>query len=73
METFTIDLSEFMSEEELEAFEKEQELFCDCGYLDEHPNENPIYVEKGHEVEGVGVCQKHGWICPNCNKFVQIG
>lgn len=73
METITIDLEDYLTEKEIELFEEEQKLFCDCDYLTEHPEEHAEYVEAGHEVEGVGICNKHGWICPGCGKFVQIG
>lgn len=48
-----------------EEFEEYGKLFCDCGYLKEHEDEESIYVEN---YEGV----IHGTICPNCKKFIQI-
>ena len=59
--TTTLDIG--ITEEELEEYEK---LFCECGYLDKHPNVHATYME-----DHLGV--DHGWICPNCKKFVQIG
>lgn len=61
IDTTTVDLD--ITEEDMVAYEK---LFCDCGYLDTHPQMNAIYVENHMGVN-------HGWICPKCKKFVQIG
>lgn len=47
-------------------FNEYLKLFCDCGYIEDNPHISPEYVE-GH----MGV--DHGWICPKCKKFVQIG
>lgn len=46
--------------------EKEQALYCSCDYLEKHPEKRSEYV-KNH----LGV--NHGWICPSCKKFTQIG
>ena len=73
METITLNLEDYLSEEEIKLFEEEQKLFCECDYLTNHPEESAKYVEAGYEVEGVGVCHNHGWICPGCGKFVQLG
>lgn len=51
------------SKEELEAF---YDLFCECDYLDNNPKVQPKFVTN---YKGVS----HGWICPKCRKFVQIG
>lgn len=52
-----------ITEKEWEEYGK---LFCDCNYLETHPNVNAEYVE---HYKGVS----HGWICPKCKKFTQIG
>ena len=52
-----------ITKEELEEYEA---LFCECHYLEQHPNSNAEYVEKYNGVN-------HGWICPKCKKFTQIG
>ena len=52
-----------ITEKELKEYDK---LFCKCTYLKENPNSNPKYVEN---YKGVS----HGWICPKCKNFVQIG
>ena len=58
------------TEIDLDVTEKEMEeynnLFCKCDYLEKHPNINAEYVE---HYKGVN----HGWICPKCKHFVQIG
>ena len=54
-----------LSSEMEELLEEEEDLWCDCGGA-EDPNIEPEYVE-----DYMGV--SHGWICPNCGKFVQIG
>lgn len=59
----TIEFDVDISQKELDEYGK---LFCDCKYLKEHPNKQPEYVE---HYKGVS----HGWICPKCEKFVQIG
>ena len=46
--------------------EEYNNLFCKCDYFEKHPNINPEYVE---HYKGVN----HGWICPKCKHFVQIG
>lgn len=61
IETTELDMD--ITQEELDEYSK---LFCKCDYLEKHPNENPIYVENYNSVS-------HGWICPHCKKFVQIG
>ena len=53
----------YFTKEELEEYEA---LFCECHYLEQHPNSNAEYVEKYNGVN-------HGWICPKCKKFTQIG
>ena len=50
-----------LSKEDYEAAQKEAELYCDCG-----STADSIYVE-----DYMGV--NHGWICPDCGKFRQIG
>ena len=45
-----------------EEQEEEQKLWCQCGY----EGEDTTYVENY-----LGV--RHGWICPKCKKYVQIG
>ena len=59
-----------VSELDLDATEKEIEeydkLFCKCDYLKKHPDEKPKYVENHKGIN-------HGWICPKCNLFIQIG
>ena len=49
-----------------EEFEEYQDLYCECDYLEKHPKLHPEYVENYNGVS-------HGWICPKCKKFVQIG
>lgn len=55
---------------ELDATEEEireyNDLFCKCNYLENHPNINAEYVE---HYKGVN----HGWLCPCCKLFIQIG
>lgn len=46
--------------------QKENALYCSCNYLENNPGINSIYVENH-----LGV--NHGWICPSCKKFTQIG
>jgi len=52
-----------MDKEEVKEF---CNLFCDCKYLENNPDSDAIYVENYNGVS-------HGWICPKCKKFVQIG
>ena len=52
-----------ITEKELDEYDK---LFCKCDYLKNNPEELPEYVEN---YKGV----KHGWICPECKLFTQIG
>lgn len=59
----TTELDLDITQEELEEYGK---LFCSCNYLKKHPNIYPEYVEHYKNVS-------HGWICPKCKKFVQIG
>ena len=59
----TTELEIDITQEELDEYSK---LFCNCNYLQEHPNKQAEYVE---HYKGVS----HGWICPKCKKFVQIG
>lgn len=61
IETTEIDLD--TTKEEMEQFGN---LFCKCGYLEKHPDLHPEYVENYNNVS-------HGWICPSCKKYVQIG
>lgn len=55
---------------EMDVTEKEMEeydnLVCKCDYLEKHPKSNPEYVKNYNGVS-------HGWICPKCKKFIQIG
>lgn len=51
------------TQEKLNAY---RELFCECDYLEKHPNVCTIYVKN---YKGVN----HGYICPKCKKFTQIG
>lgn len=46
-----------------ERAKEEEKLWCRCGYETDGDAE---YVE-----DYLGV--DHGWICPKCQKFVQIG
>ena len=59
----TTELDMDVTQEEIDAY---NELFCECDYLEKHPNLNARYVEN---YKGVS----HGWICPKCKKFTQIG
>lgn len=52
-----------VTEEDLKAYE---EKWCECNYLDTHPNAQAKYVENY-------LGERHGWICPSCKKFTQIG
>lgn len=52
-----------ITEEELNKYE---DLICKCNYLETHSNAQPKYVKNY-----LGV--SHGWICPHCKKYVQIG
>ena len=59
-----------MSEEDLE---KEMKIYCDCGYLEEkNPVLQPKYVTR-KKIKDVGWVNHHGWICPKCGKYVQVG
>ncbi len=49
-----------------EELKEYNNLFCECDYLEKHPKLNPEYVKNYNGVS-------HGWICPKCKKFVQIG
>lgn len=51
-----------LTEDQKKEMEEYRKLFCSC----DNQSEIPQYVE-GH----MGV--HHGWICTNCNHFVQIG
>ena len=66
----TFDLEKLgISKEEWEA---EMAVYCDCGYLEENKcKEEPAIFKPDGQVH-LGV-KKHGWLCPRCNKFVQIG
>lgn len=59
----TTELNMDITQEELDEYSK---LFCKCDYLEKHPNINAEYVEHYKDVS-------HGWICPKCKHFVQIG
>lgn len=59
--TTTIDMN--ITEKELEEY---QNIWCDCDYLEKHPEKNAEYIENY-------LGTSHGWICPNCKKYVQIG
>ena len=52
-----------ITEEELKEYNN---IFCECDYLEKHSKLNPKYVKNYNGVS-------HGWICPKCKKFVQIG
>lgn len=54
------------TEEEKEKLAEYQKLFCDCE-IDHTEEENAPRYEEGH----LGV--DHGWVCEECDKFVQIG
>lgn len=51
-----------LTEEQKKEMEEFRKLFCSC----DNQSKNAQYVE-GH----MGV--NHGWICTNCDHFVQIG
>ena len=51
------------TQEEMRAYE---DLFCKCNFLENNPKKTPKYVENYNGVS-------HGWICPKCKKFTQIG
>ena len=55
-----------------EELERELAVYCDCEYLEseEGKKDSAIYKPDGKIHLGV---KKHGWLCPKCNKFVQIG
>lgn len=57
------DINTSFTEQELDEY---KELFCKCDYLEKHPKLNPEYVENYNGIS-------HGWICPKCKKFIQIG
>lgn len=59
----TTELDMEITQEEIDAYSK---LFCECDYLEKHPNSSTIYVKN---YKGVN----HGYICPKCKKFSQIG
>lgn len=61
IETTEIDMD--VTQEEMDEYNN---LFCECDYLKKHPKINAKYVENYNGVS-------HGWICPKCKKFVQIG
>ena len=52
-----------VTEEDLKAY---NEKWCECDYLATHPNAQTKYVENY-------LGERHGWICPSCKKFTQIG
>ena len=53
--------------------EKEMKIYCDCGYLEEKdPVLQPKYVTK-KKIKDVGWVHHHGWVCPKCGKYVQVG
>ena len=63
-EVITVNLKDLgITKKDLEEYKK---LFCKCNYLKENPNIPVEYVENY-----LGV--NHGYICPKCKKFVQIG
>ena len=55
-----------------EEYERELEIFCDCDYLENHPKESPKYVESA-KIPKIGKVNHHGWICPGCKKYTQVG
>lgn len=65
----TVELDIDMSNEELQ---RELMIYCTCGYLDENPDDTAVYTE-GAVIEGVGPVNHHGWLCPKCGKYVQVG
>ena len=71
----TLNLKELFPDEKernkiLKAVEEEKKIFCECDYLENNPHASANYKPDG--VSHLGVT-KHGWLCPKCNKFVQIG
>lgn len=61
IETTSIKIN--LTKKELKEYQK---LYCECNYLEKHQEELPEYVENYNGVS-------HGWICPKCKKFIQIG
>lgn len=61
IETTELDMD--ITQEEMDAY---NDLFCECDYLEKHPNVCTKYV-----TNYMGV--SHGYICPKCKKFNQIG
>lgn len=59
----TTELDMNITEKEMNEY---SQLWCDCNYLKSNPDKQPKYVEN---YKGVS----HGWICPKCKKFIQIG
>lgn len=57
-----------------EEWKKDHQLFCSCGYLEEeNPQDVPEYTESAYIKEINEYVNKHGWLCPRCQKYVQIG
>lgn len=66
-----VELDIDVTEEELE---KERKIWCNCGYLEEeNPKDDPEYTDGAYIKEIDTHVNKHGWLCPRCKKYVQIG
>ena len=66
VKSFTISLDELgISQERLE---EELKIYCDC---DEEQGD--LTYTNGTTIEGVGFVGHHGWLCPKCHKYVQVG
>ena len=49
-----------------DAIKDPDDIWCECG---KYAGED-LYKDDGEVYLGV---EKHGWICPNCSKYTQIG
>ncbi len=55
-----------MTDREWEVWEK---LWCTC---DDKEEDAPFYVDSW-DVPDVGFIDHHGWVCPRCKRYVQLG
>lgn len=70
--TFNLEELGISTEEWNAMVEAEEAVYCDCGYLEENKGKEEPAIFKPDGQIHLGV-RKHGWLCPRCNKFVQIG
>ena len=66
VKSFTVSLDKLgISQERLD---EELKIYCDC----DGKQGDPIYTN-GTTIKGVGFVDHHGWLCPKCHKYVQVG